>query len=859
MSLFPGRVLGAELAADLRDLHQPGLEHGVQLLPVAAHGSAPTSTRRRAASASRPGSVSGGWRCRSRCRVLVWNMMMSMSGGWFFVVASEAISVGDTTVDAAGHRLLRRARDRAARPRVRSAGRSWRMRVVILLYDQLLFRPLVAWAATRSASRQRRRQVADSWVLRLLRRTRCSARCWHAVRRGLRAACACAPWLGAARRAQSVGRRPGWSTLCWHRRCARGAVAGRAAYHPVRGERTRWAELGHAFVLGCITLIRVVVLIALATLVWVPVGVWIGLRPVLAERVQPIAQFLAAFPANLLFPVVVVTDRALPPRSGHLADPLMILGTQWYILFNVIAGAAAFPTDLREAAAAFGFRGWLWWRQVITARDLSVYRDRGDHRLRRRMECRIVAEAVIVGDRQLAAHGPWGYIAQATAAGDYAADRARRRGDVAVRHLFNRLLWRPLYAYAERVCGSTDMEHPAHGIVRRAAAASQVEACRQAYHKRPSGELRGARRRRPPLREGEIVGLLGRSGRGKSTLLRIVAGLVPATAGEVLWRGRAIDGPREGIAMVFQSFALFPWLTVLENVEAGLEAQRRPRAPSARARAGGDRPHRPRWLRERLSEAILRRHAPARRLRPRARRGSRPAADGRAVLGARRADRGDARSDLVDLWSERKLAIGDSAGDAQHRGGGAHVRPHSGDVARTRGASARRSRCRCRIRATASPLHSGRSSTTSTARMTAGPAPARRRKSLAPTVSLTTWLPIISASRIAGLTETLADSPFDGSAELSDLAARLRLDVGGLFRVAEVAEMLRLRRTPRGDIASDGSGARPCRGRSCERNRLFAEHLLRSVPLVAYIRRVLEDALATRRHAAVSLRNWKTT
>lgn len=116
---------------------------------------------------------------------------------------------------------------------------------------------------------------------------------------------------------------------------------------------------------GLVTLARVVVLIAIATLIWVPVGVWIGLRPKLAERVQPLAQFLATFPANIAFPVFVVAIVRYSVDPNIWLSPLMILGTQWYILFNVIAGASAFPTDLREAAGSFHLKGWRWWIKVI--------------------------------------------------------------------------------------------------------------------------------------------------------------------------------------------------------------------------------------------------------------------------------------------------------------------------------------------------------------------------------------------------------------------------------------------------------------------------------------------------------------
>ena len=144
------------------------------------------------------------------------------------------------------------------------------------------------------------------------------------------------------------------------------------------------------------------------------------------------------------------------------------------------------------------------------------------------------------------------------------------------------------------------------------------------------------------LRKGEIVGILGRSGSGKSTLLRIIAGLMKPSGGDVIYQGSKVTGPCEGAAMVFQTFALFPWLTVLENVEAGLEAQSVPPKESRSSCAEGHRPHRARRFRIRLSARDFRRHAPARRLRARARRRANDPFDGRTLLGARCADRGNA-------------------------------------------------------------------------------------------------------------------------------------------------------------------------------------------------------------------------
>ena len=179
------------------------------------------------------------------------------------------------------------------------------------------------------------------------------------------------------------------------------------------------------------------------------------------------------------------------------------------------------------------------------------------------------------------------------------------------------------------------------------------------------------------LRDGEIVAILGKSGSGKSTFLRILAGLVPPSDGVVEYRGHRVTEPVRGIAMVFQSYALFPWLTVLGNVELGLEALGVVRRRAAPAGGRRDRPDRARRVRERLSEGAVGRHAAARRLCPRARRQPRHPAARRAVLAARRADRGNlARRSPRSVGCQPHPDQGDRHGFAQYRGGGRNRRPH---------------------------------------------------------------------------------------------------------------------------------------------------------------------------------------
>jgi NitT/TauT family transport system permease protein len=209
-------------------------------------------------------------------------------------------------------------------------------------------------------------------------------------------------------------------------------------------------DVGVTIVLGFATLVRVVALIALATVIWVPIGVWIGTRPRVAHLIQPVAQFLAAFPANLLFPIVVSGIVAWQLNPNIWLSPLMILGTQWYILFNVIAGAAAIPAELRAVAVNLRVRGWLWWRRIALPAVLPYYVTGAITASGGSWNASIVAEVASWGDKHLHAEGLGAYIAEQTDAGDF----HRIVLGIAVMSLFvvliNRVFWRPLYQYAER-------------------------------------------------------------------------------------------------------------------------------------------------------------------------------------------------------------------------------------------------------------------------------------------------------------------------------------------------------------------------------------------------------------------------
>jgi NitT/TauT family transport system permease protein len=173
------------------------------------------------------------------------------------------------------------------------------------------------------------------------------------------------------------------------------------------------------------------------------------LRPKLTAIVQPVAQFLAAFPNNLLFPIAVSLIVFWSANPDIWLSPLIVLGTQWYILFNVIAGASAYPNDYREVATNFRIRGWQWWRKAMLPGIFPYYVTGAITASGGAWNASIVAEFVQWGDTKVVAHGLGAYIAQTTAAGDF----PKIILGIAVMSLFvtlfNRALWRPMYAYAE--------------------------------------------------------------------------------------------------------------------------------------------------------------------------------------------------------------------------------------------------------------------------------------------------------------------------------------------------------------------------------------------------------------------------
>jgi len=380
---------------------------------------------------------------------LVWNALMSFGGGWFFLAASEAISVLNRsyTLPGIGSYVAAAvtARDMHAL--------GWAvvtMAVVIFLVDQLFWRPLVAWSDKFRLEQNASADGPRSWVYDLLRHSR--------LRRFLGALWApLGDALGGALRALTRVRAKGSA--------APASPLAETLYNVIlivvvvvliaTGARfiltaVGFAEVGKVALLGFYTLLRVIALLAFATVVWTPIGVAIGFSPKLARVAQPIALFLASFPANFIFPFATLgfIRYHVPIDLGSVL--LMALGAQWYILFNSIAGAQSIPTDLREMAADCDLRGWNRWRRLIVPGIFSYWVTGGLTASGGAWNASIVSEVVSWGSTTLVAAGLGAYIADATSKGDW----PRITLGVGVMSLYvvflNRVLWRRLYALAER-------------------------------------------------------------------------------------------------------------------------------------------------------------------------------------------------------------------------------------------------------------------------------------------------------------------------------------------------------------------------------------------------------------------------
>jgi len=380
---------------------------------------------------------------------LVWNGMMSFGGAWFFLTASELITVHNRQYTLPGVGSYVGVAEDEGRLNYVLYG-IITMIIMILVVNFFFWRPLVAYVEKFRVEQSESNQKARSLVLEALRRSSWPA----ALGRGRRVA------------AEPVNRLMGRATGIDDASLASHAARRRAAdiaFWVVVAAVLVWglysmlayiatgsdglAVFGTAFGFGFLTLLRVIVVVTIASVLWVPVGVWIGFNPRVAQFMQPIVQILASFPANFIFPfaIVVFIDIGLPLNFGAIL--LMALGTQWYVLFNVIAGASAVPSDLKEAMDNLGVHGLDRWRRLILPGIFPAYVTGAITAAGGAWNATIVAEIVSYNHRVLVAKGLGAFISQNTSNLPYLF------AGLLVMAVYvtgiNALLWRRLYRLAE--------------------------------------------------------------------------------------------------------------------------------------------------------------------------------------------------------------------------------------------------------------------------------------------------------------------------------------------------------------------------------------------------------------------------
>lgn len=382
---------------------------------------------------------------------LIWNSMMSMSASWFFVVASEAITVANKNITLPGiGSYIAAALPNADLHAVGYAIIA--MLIVILAYDQLMFRPLNQWMERFRAEESDDVGRTQPWIISLFEHTRLMrnmgvliGQFWDAFVN-----------LSWFRQKKTVIQHEHneWVSkiivISWYSLVSIIMFTAIAFLVWYIKEAIAWHEVLWVICLGLFTGLRVIVLIFISSLIWVPVGVWVGLRPRATKIVQPLIQFLASFPAYLFFPVVVMLIVRFKLNPEIWTSPLMVLGTQWYILFNVIAGTLALPKDLRQVASNLQVTGWLWWKRLILPAIFPYFITGAITAAGGAWNASIVAEVVTWGDTTIRATGLGSYIAAYATNLNYPHLALGIAVMCLLVVIINRIFWRPLYNLAEK-------------------------------------------------------------------------------------------------------------------------------------------------------------------------------------------------------------------------------------------------------------------------------------------------------------------------------------------------------------------------------------------------------------------------
>jgi NitT/TauT family transport system permease protein len=381
---------------------------------------------------------------------LVWNSMMSWAGGWFFLIAAEQFTLGDKSFELPGlGSYLSTAANEGNVPALVFGLAT--LIIIIVLLDQFVWRPLVAWAVKFRFEQTESADAPTSWVLTGLRRS--SIVEWWSER--------ALPALVDAFESRSAGRQParpeagqhasrrplvGWIALGLF---GLGALWGAWSIGAllVQLDPSDWATLPPALLA---TFLRTAIALGIGVAWTVPVGVLIGLNPTWSKRAQPLAQLAASIPATALFPVLLLILLGIPGGLNIAAILLMLLGTQWYLLFNVIAGAQSIPSDLREAASVYHLRSWRRWRLLLLPGIFPYLITGAITATGGAWNASIVSEYVTFGGQTYSTVGLGATIAGAANGGNFPLLAAATLVMALTVVIINRLVWRRMYRIAER-------------------------------------------------------------------------------------------------------------------------------------------------------------------------------------------------------------------------------------------------------------------------------------------------------------------------------------------------------------------------------------------------------------------------
>ncbi|MFY9589711.1 ABC transporter permease [Rickettsia endosymbiont of Halotydeus destructor] len=382
---------------------------------------------------------------------LAWNMVISMSSSWFFVVASEVIMVGNNKITLPGigsyiYLAIEQQNTAAILYAVLA------MSLIIILYDQLLLRPLIVWSERFRYETSTGAKSGYSWVLTIFQQSIIIKKLFSPLAFIVKFLLYSSLFNSIAVINPKIvenNHNKVWLNYLWYLTLIfSGAIT--LFYIGSFLQNVGWHEIVKVFILASITLLRIVILIILASLFWVPIGIYIGLRPRLTAIVQPFTQFFAAFPVNLLFPIVFIVITKYDLNPNIWLSPLMIVGTQWYILFNVIVGVSALPSDLKDVAKILNVKGLEWWKKVILPAIAPYFIVGAITACGGAWNASIVAEVINFGNQKIVAKGLGSYIAEMTVAADF----NKIILGIGVMSLFvvliNRLFWQPINEYSNK-------------------------------------------------------------------------------------------------------------------------------------------------------------------------------------------------------------------------------------------------------------------------------------------------------------------------------------------------------------------------------------------------------------------------